>query len=262
MAAKSLSEEQLNFFKFTLLVFEEFPKVLRRIFVIMWDSTVASKPGFPVWYDSTKVRNMFLTSEGGNTVVPTAKSIEEWDCTALFAATIYAKTFGHSGLNLNDLYLKKVRPVTGSFHKSVQGSTGDPMETYALAIDQLRLLRNTLCHSSNYKMIESDFDDYILLLKNTLQAINFDSTCVDDISRMSEDNYPMERVPELKEFQKKLQATFEENCQKLCSIDKKSEFLVQKLSVIEVKQDAEWKVLSDIHTMVRSIKEEKGNASG
>ncbi len=127
-----------------------FPKVLRQIFIIMWDSKIAIRPGFIPWDDSTKVRNMLLTSEGGKTDIPTAKSIEEWDCTALFKATIYAKTFGvpsSKGSNLNDLYLKKFKPAPGSFHSSVQSSTGNQDETYALAIDQLRLLRNTLCHA-------------------------------------------------------------------------------------------------------------------
>ncbi len=96
MAAKPFTKEQLNFFKFFTLVIDEFPKVLRQIVITMWDSKVATKPGFIAWDDSVKVRNMLLTSEGGKTDIPTTKSIQEWDCTALFKATIYAKTFGVS----------------------------------------------------------------------------------------------------------------------------------------------------------------------
>ncbi|XP_028409481.1 uncharacterized protein LOC114532091 isoform X2 [Dendronephthya gigantea] len=244
MAAKPFSKERLNFFKFSTIVFDEFPKVLRRIFIIMWDNVVAPRPGFTIWYDTPAVRSKLLASEGGKTI-PTAKSIEEWDCTALFAATIYAKIFGHMGLTLNDQYLKKIKLAPGSFHKSVQGPTGDKMETYALAIDQLRLLRNTLCHSSKVDIIQSDFDNYVFLVKNSLQILNIDTTFVDDICRMREDDFSMERVREL-----------------ISSCEMKTEFQAQKLCDIEEKLNTELKVLSDIHTLVKSMKEEKGNTSG
>ena len=69
---------------------------------------------------------MLLTSEGGETDIPTTKSIGEWDSTALFKATTFSKTFGVSGSRvstLNDLYLKKVKPAPGTFHLSIQSST-------------------------------------------------------------------------------------------------------------------------------------------
>jgi hypothetical protein len=135
MAAKPFSKEELNFFKFSKLVIHEFPKVIRQIFIIMWDSRIAIRPGYITWDDSTQVRNMLLTSEGGKTDIPTTKSIDEWDCTTLFKATIYAKTFGapsSKGSTLNDLYLKKVKPLPGSFHSSVHSSTGKQDEAYAL----------------------------------------------------------------------------------------------------------------------------------
>ena len=238
MAAKPFSKEQMNFLKFSILVLEEFPKVLRRIFILMWDSTVASKPGFTVWFDTATVRNMFLTSEGGNTVVPTSKSIEEWDCTALFAATIYAKTFGHNGLTLNDLYLKKTRPFP--FHESVQGSTGNPLETYALVIDQLRLLRNTFFHSSGSEISQLNFDNYVFFLKNMLQMLKMDTTVVDDISRMKEEDFAIDQARMLEKLQKALM-----------------------LSAVQKRLDDESKWLSeDIHKTVIRMKKEQGKMSG
>ena len=77
MAAKPFLKEQLNLFEFSTLVLNEFPKVLRQIFVTMWDNRVSVKPGFIPWDDSTTVRNMLLTSEGGKTDIPTKKSIQE-----------------------------------------------------------------------------------------------------------------------------------------------------------------------------------------
>ncbi len=201
MAVKPFSKEQLNFHKFSTLVLDEFPKVLRKVFINMWDSKVAITPGFIAWDDSPTVRNMLLTSEGGKTAIPTSKSIEEWDCTALFGATIFAKTFGDS--TLNDLYLTKVKPASGSFHSSVQSPTGNQDETYALAIDQLRLLRNTFCHSSNAEIIKTDFDNYVKLVTNALTAINVNTAFVDDIGQMSEDDFPTEKVQKLQDCRAK-----------------------------------------------------------
>ena len=288
MAVKPFSKEQLNFFKFSTLVLDEFPKVLRQIFITMWDSKILIRPGFIPWDDSTKVRNMLLTSEGGKTDIPTTKSIEEWDCTALFKATIYAKTFGvpsSKGSNLNDLYLKKIKPASGCFHSSVQSSTGNQDETYALAIDQLRLLRNTLCHSPKPEIIKTDFDNYVHLVTNALTAVNVDTTSVDIIGQMSEDDFPTEKVEALHECRlKELRANsmFHENIEhKLSSIEERTEKIEnvgqnveQKLSSIEertvkienVEQNIEQKLSSidnKMHTMMKSVNlEKKRNMAG
>ncbi len=209
---------------------------------------------------------MLLTSEGGKTDIPITKSIEEWDCTALFKATIYAKTFGvpsGKGLNLNDLYLKKVKPASGSFHSSVRSSTGNQDETYALAIDQLRLLRNTLCHSPKPEIVKTDFDNYVQLVTNALTAVNIDTTFVDIIGQMSEDDFPTKKVEKLQECRlKELQAVcmFHENLeQKLSSIEERAEKIEnveQKLSSVDERTD-------EIHTMMKNMSlGDRGNVPG
>ena len=67
MAVKPFTKEQLNFFKFTFIVLDEFPKMLRDIFI--------KKPGYITLGDSVTVRNLLLTREGGKTDIPTNKSI-------------------------------------------------------------------------------------------------------------------------------------------------------------------------------------------
>ncbi len=242
MAAKPFTKEQLNFFKFSTLVIDEFPKVLRLIFITMWNSKVAIRPGFFVWDDSPKVRSMFLTSEGGKTDIPITKSIQEWDCTALFKATIYAKTFvtpSKKEWTLNDFYLKKIKPAPGYFHSSVQSATGNQDETYALAIDQLRLLRNTLCHSPKPEIIKTDFDHYVQLVTNALTAVNIDTAFVAAIGQMSEDDFPTEKVREL------------HHCR------------VMELQAISMFHENVEHKLSKIHTMVNNISlGDKGNAPG
>ena len=141
------TDEQLNFFKLSKLAVDEFSKALRQTFKHMWDLKFG--PG-AIWDDSIHVRKSFLIKEGGKTKVPTDKSYEDWDCTALFQATIYAKTFALPDTKgnlktLGELYLKpRGFKAIGSFHPSVLSLRGNQAETFALAIDQLRLLRNWL----------------------------------------------------------------------------------------------------------------------
>ena len=152
MTLQPFRDEQLNFFKFLSLVLNEFPKALRQTFKTMWDNAYGSRPGFQLWDDSSAVRNLFATTEGGKTKVPIHRSFNEWDCTTLFQATIFARSFAFSASTgsystLSDLYVKPRALPHGSFHACVLSPCGNNSETFALAIDQLRLLRNSLCHS-------------------------------------------------------------------------------------------------------------------
>ena len=124
MALQPFSDEQLYFFKFASLVLNEFPKALRQTFKTMWDITHGHHPSFQLWDDSTTVRNMFAATEGGKTKVPVLHSYNEWDCTNLFQATIFARSFAPPAstgpfTTLNDLYVKPCAVPYGSFHASV-----------------------------------------------------------------------------------------------------------------------------------------------
>ena len=119
MVVKSFTNEQLNFFKFSTIVVDGFPKALRQTFKHMWDLKFG--PG-ATWDDSIGVRNLFLAKEGGRTKVPINESYEKWDCTALFQATMHAQTFAlpDSKGNLKTLGELYVKPrgfmPHGSFH--------------------------------------------------------------------------------------------------------------------------------------------------
>ena len=63
--AMTFSAEQLNFFKFSTVVLDDFPVALRQVFVFMWNNLVATSPGIPKWDDSVAVRNLLLLKEGG-----------------------------------------------------------------------------------------------------------------------------------------------------------------------------------------------------
>ena len=194
------TNEQLNNNKFSTLVIDEFPKALRQTFKHMWDNF---GPG-PIWDDSEVVRNLFLAMEGSNSRVPTNKSYEKWDCTALFQATIYAKIFSSpdSKGNLKTLSEMYVKPrgfmPNGSFHTSVLSPDGNDAETFAVAIDQLRLLRNFLCHTVSSEMDKTTFDRYIELAKDAFKALGVATDSIDAVGSLDESHFPTEEVARLK----------------------------------------------------------------
>ncbi|KAJ7388863.1 hypothetical protein OS493_035203 [Desmophyllum pertusum] len=211
MTLQPFTNEQLNYFKFAVVVVNEFPKVLRQTFKNRWDNTFGHLLGFQPWDDSIAVRNMFLATEGGKTKVPTHLSYDEWDCTALFQAIIFARSFalpdstGHHR-TLSDLYVKPHR-LHGNFHASVVSRGGNNAETFAMAIDQLRLLRNAFCHSSSSSIDKRTFDQYIKHTKEAIQALGLTSGPVDAVGSLTGAAFPTERVRQLEDdIRKELQA--------------------------------------------------------
>ena len=202
MTLQPFQDEQLNYFKFATIVLNEFPKALRQTFRSMWDNTFGHLPGFQHWDDSDTVRNMFLRSEGFTTKVPTNLSYEEWDCTALFQATIYAQSFalpdsaGHQK-TLSDLYVKPHKLAHGRFHASVVSRCGNEVETIALAIDQLRLLRNSFCHSTSSAILKETFDQTVQLAKDAFIALGVNADPIDFIGGLTESDFPTKEVRKL-----------------------------------------------------------------
>ena len=124
-------------------------------------------------------------NEFGNKGIPTQKSYEEWDCTALFQATLYAKSFrspdGTGNLKtLDELYVKPRGVPHGQFHGSVISANGDPYETFALSIDQLRRLRNSLCHSTSTELDQNMFDKYVDLAKDAFEALSVKTDSIEE----------------------------------------------------------------------------------
>ena len=204
MALQPFTNEQLNYFKFASIVLNEFANALRQTFKSMWDNRFGYRPGYQLWDNSTLVRNLFLAEEGGKTKVPTHISYEEWDCTALFQATIYAKSFatpdskGHYK-TLGEQYANHHKVPHGKFHSSVASPSGNTAETFALAIDQLRLLRNSLCHSDRSEIDKPTFDHYVQLAKEAFKALGIMTDPIDAIGGLTETAFPTKEVRKLEE---------------------------------------------------------------
>ena len=207
MSLRPFKDEELNYFKFASIVLNEFPKALRQTFRSMWDNTFGHLPGFQPWDDSIAVRNLFLSAEGGKTKVPTNLSYEEWDCTALFQATIYAQSFALPGSaghhkTLSDLYVKPHKLAHGSFHVSVVSPGGNDAETFALAIDQLRLLRNSLCHSTSSEIVKATFDLHLQHAKDVFKVLGVKTDPIDVIGGLTESDFPIKEVRKLEQAMK------------------------------------------------------------
>ena len=204
MAPKPFTNEQLNYFKFATIVQDEFPVALRQTFKSMWDNTFGHLPGYQLWDNSTVVRKLFHAEEGGKTKVPTHISYEEWDCTALFQATIYAKSFATpdskgDDKTLGELYVKHHKVPRGKFHPSVVSPSGNRDETFALAIDQLRLLRNVLCHTGKSEIDKPTFDQYVQLAEEAFKALGIKTDPIDAISGLTDSDFPTKEVRKLQE---------------------------------------------------------------
>ena len=173
----------------------------------MWDNTYGGRPGFQLWDDSTAVRNLFATTEGGRTKVPIRQSYNEWDCTNLFQATIFSRSFALSAstgsyTTLSDLYVKPRALPHGNFHACVLSPGGNNAETFALAIDQLRLLRNSLCHSASSEMEKLTFDQRVNYAKDAFQALGLSTAPIEAVGSLTESDFPTNEVRALETRQR------------------------------------------------------------
>ena len=198
---RQFGDEELNFFKFLSIVNKEFPRALRQTFKAMWDNKFGSTQP---WDDSEAVRNSFLIKEGYTTKVPTKKSYEKWDCTALCKATIYAQCFalpdskGHHKI-LSDLYVKPRGIAEESFHTSVASPTGNNAETFTLAIDQLRRLRNFLAHNLvSGEMDKSTFHKCVQRAKDAFKALGVKTDSIVEVGNLKESHFPTKEVATLR----------------------------------------------------------------
>lgn len=261
MALQPFTREQLNYFKLAFVVLNEYPKALRQTFKYMWDNLIGRRHGHKMWDDSIAVRNVFLALEGGKTRVPTHLSYDEWDCTALFKATIYAQAFAlpHSKGShtvLSDLYIKPLRLPYGSFHASVVSPGGNKAETFALAIDQLRLLRNSLLHSATLEIDKVTFDQHVQLSKDAFKALGLKTNPIDAVGSLTDSDFPTEKVHKLeREIRKELQADKnflqEDVKEELCCMKDEVQCIRSDIAQLRTSEDEREKVTTAANQEVK-----------
>ena len=205
----TFSSDQLNFLKLVLVVFDVFPDAIRPAFEHMWNTLVVTRTGFLIWDDSLQVRNQFLAEEGGKAKdVPTNKSYKEWDCTALIHATLYARSFATPRGSRDTLHKKYVKPChlpNGSFHRTLISPSGNLEQTYSLALDQLRRLRNYLCHQIGTKKIpKATFDLMMQRCKDALRALGQGVSKIEEIEKLDGNEFPTVKLQQLEEELRKI----------------------------------------------------------
>ena len=205
MTLPPFTKEQVNYFKFAYIVVSEFPKALRQSFEHLWNTTYGHRPGYRFWDDSEEVRTMFLHKEDGTTDVPRDLSYTEWDCSNLFRATIFSQSFSEEDstgwrTSLSEKYVKS-RP-----HRSAEGelftsekSDTSVTETFTKAINQLRILRNTLLNLPKAEIDTKEFEIYIQLSEKAFDILNVATASIKAISSYSGDDFPTERADKIKE---------------------------------------------------------------
>ena len=193
---------QLNSVKFKLLADGELVNALRKIFKNMWDKKFGPNE---IWDDSELVRKSFLAKEGRDFSknVPTHKSYEEWDCSALSYAITSAKSFAipdSTGIPKTpyDLYLRHLRLPPESFHSSVESPHGILEETRALAVDQLRRLRNWQAHKGRNHIDKVTFDQNIQRTKEAFQALGISTKEIEELGNLPESELPTSQNTKLK----------------------------------------------------------------
>ena len=135
---------------------------------------------------------------------------------------------------LSELYVKHHKVPLGKFHPSVVSSSGNKAETFALAIDQLRLLRNWLCHSDKSKIDKPTFDQFVQLAKEAFKALRIVTDPIDVIGGFTESDFPTKEVRKLEESLRQETKSYIE-----CLEEVRSDFdkLVAQGNAIEEKVD-------------------------
>lgn len=122
----------------------------------------------------------------------------------MFQATIYARSFslpdstGHQR-TLSQLYVNSRKVPRGNFHVSLVSPGGNNAETFAIAIDQLRLLRNSLCHLPRSEMDKATFDQWVQHAKDAFKALGVNTDAIHTVGSMTESDFPTEKVRALEE---------------------------------------------------------------
>ena len=114
-------------------------------------------------------------------------------------------------------------------------------ETFALAIDQLRRLRNSLCHSISCEMDKATFDQRVNYAKVAFQALGVPTAPIDTLGRLTESDFPTNEVRQLerriKEESREYIKFLEERSSDVIEIKAMQNVIMQRVDNIVTKED-------------------------
>ena len=118
-------------------------------------------------------------------------------CSRLLYLSFASPASTGSFTTLSDLYVKPCAVPYGSFHACVVSPGGNMAETFALAIDQLRLLRNSLCHSTSSEMDKPTFDQRVNYTRDAFQALGVSTAPIDAVVSLAKSDFPTNEIRKL-----------------------------------------------------------------
>ena len=200
MVIRTFTDNQIKHFRVNAIISDVIADGLRAYFVRKWNDEYGVK--YREWDDSKLVRQQFAILEN-KPLEPLTPPVREWDPTALFAATLRSKCFQVEDprdgkfKSLSKLYVPML--PDGTFHTDYIKRGEPDLKVEAIAVDQLRLLRNRVFHSTSTQMIgDTEYTNYIDLVKETFNALKLDVSPVDQISSMPlESRLPSNEVEKL-----------------------------------------------------------------
>ena len=195
------SLEELNFFRLCKIAFDIFPVELRKIFKQEWDFRYSATPGGK-WKDTaqngkdfyhkeTKGKKKSMKVQCLNTV--RNGNTEEWDCTCLFSVILYSNSIG---------------------------STLAP--GVRAAVDDLRQVRNDVAHSTEAKLTDVKFINYVGIVLSAFTVLGLHTNEIEDIKNQT--SFPTEELENLKK--------------QVC--DLKTELDQAKSDLDKTKSDLDW----------------------
>ncbi|PFX25151.1 uncharacterized protein LOC111330749 [Stylophora pistillata] len=145
--------------------------------------------------DSTQIFKNFLLPINGNKVElcgGACQSCKELDSIDPYEAILEAEVDGCS------LFERLVNlPLKGEFHENIKSPSGNSAETIALAVDQLRLLRNEIKSIKTEMIDKKNFDYFVKLTREALDALKQDTSAIDKVILLSEKDFPVDKVQPL-----------------------------------------------------------------
>jgi len=169
------SLEELNFFRLCKIAFDIFPVELRKIFKQEWDFLYSATPcrkwqdtaqnGKDFYHEETKGKKKSMKVQCLNTV--RNGNTEGWDCTCLFSVILYSNTIG---------------------------STLAP--AIRAAVDDLRQVRNDVAHSTEAKLTDVKFINYVGIVLSAFTVLGLPTNEIEDIKNQT--SFPTEELENLK----------------------------------------------------------------
>ena len=101
--------------------------------------------------------------------------------------------------SLSEKYVKPHRLAKGELLTSIGKSSTSVTETFTIAINQLRILRNNLFHLTKAEIDTKTFGSYIQLSEKAFGFLNVATASIKAISSYSEDDFPTEKARKIGE---------------------------------------------------------------